>query len=113
MNSDVKTVFEDIARHIPDLCIKEYPTTAGKVGIRLRNTVIFTYNSYKKGWLDTNAELGPRLPWFKFQPTHNKPARYWATKVSPQKIKQTYEAHRTKILGVLRLACEVQAEVRE
>lgn len=68
--------------------------------------MVFTYNSYRNGWLDTSARLGPKLRWFGFRPTHNKPEHYWAAALSPDQVEEIYQSNRSEILRVL-------SEVRE
>jgi hypothetical protein len=98
----IRKVFDDIRCAITGMKVKEYPTTAGKLGLRFDGQqVVLTYNSYKRGWLDTRAELGTTLRWFRFQPTHNKPNQYWAVKLTPDKVQSIYQAHREEILAAL------------
>ena len=100
-STHVRDVFADIQRALPVLSLKEYPATEGKLGLRLGSAVVFTYNSYRKGCLDTSVALGPKLHWFAFKPTHNKPSLYWAAKLDAFDVRRIYFANRNSILSVI------------
>ena len=110
VNLLIQEVFEDINQSLPAIEIKPYSTTPTKLGLRFGGTkVILTYNSYKQGWLDTSAALGPKLRWFKFRPTPNKPDQYWAVQLTPEEVRRIYREHRDEILAVLRAAWDLPA----
>jgi hypothetical protein len=104
VDAEIRDVFDDISRAIPGMSVKPYPATSGKLGVRFEGEqVVLTYNSYRRGWLDTTADLGPELRrWFGFQPTHNKPDQYWAVKLAPEKVQTIYREHREDSLTTLR-----------
>jgi hypothetical protein len=71
----LEMVFKKIANQIETVNFKEFDSPPDKFGLRgYGNRVIFTYNSHKRGWLDTNPMLGRKLlKIFKFSPS-NKPS---------------------------------------
>jgi hypothetical protein len=98
----IRRVFNDVRAALPRIDVKEYPSTPGKLGLRTDGSrVVLTYNSYKEGWLDTSARLGPRLHWFGVTPTHNKGDQYWAAELSPESVEEIYRTGRAEILAVL------------
>lgn len=98
----IRRMFNDIHAALPETSVKEFPATAGKLGLRVGSSVVvFTYNSYRKGWLDTSVQLGPKLCWFAFRPTHNKPDQYWAAELSAERVEEIYRANRVGVLAVL------------
>jgi len=98
----IRRVFDDLEAALPGAWVKEFPATAGKLGLRTgASRVVFTYNSYKKGWLDTSARLGPKLRWFSFRPTHNKANQYWAVELEPERVEETYRSKREEIVADL------------
>ncbi len=98
----IRRTFEDIQAALQRrVWVKPFPKTPKKLGLRAERTlVVFTYNSYRKGWLDTRAQLVPELPWFGFEETHNKP-EYWAAELSPERVEEIYRANRRDILAAL------------
>jgi hypothetical protein len=86
--------FKKIAAHIDTVIFKEFDSPPDKFGLRSTgNRVIFTYNSYRKGWLDTNPVLGSKLSnIFKFLPSHNKPM-YWVVQVPNGEAAVKFEKH--------------------
>ena len=101
--SDIETVFKKIKNEVSGLHIKKYKSTPGKIGLRTdKGHVVLTYNSYRKGWLDTRADLGPKLIWFRFKPTETKPENYWASELTPDRVKEIFQANHHEIISTLR-----------
>lgn len=98
----IRRVFADLEAALPGARVKEFPATTGKLGLRAgESRVLLTYNSHKKGWLDTNARLGTKLRRFSFSPTHNKPGLYWAAELTPEQVETIYRANRGEIVAAM------------
>jgi len=98
----VRRVFDDLQAALPGTWVKEFPATTAKLGLRVgESRVVLTYNSYRKGWLDTSAQLGPRLRWFAFKPMPNKPDQFWAVELAPERVEEIYRSRREEIVAAL------------
>lgn len=101
----LENVFRQIEGEIDGVRFVEYNKTPGKFGLRYfpGKKVIFTYNSYKKGWLDTNPIVGKTLKdLLDFSPTCNKPAKYWAVQIPNQEAAKKFDFHLASVLQAIR-----------
>ena len=104
---EIREIFAAISRVYPALTVTKFDTPT-KLGLRRGTDVVLTYNSYRKGWLDTSATLGPQLHWFGFKPTNNKPG-YWAVELPPERVEDIFRANREAILAMLGAALGLPA----